>query len=183
MKYYIGAFLFVVGLFIGLSCSSSTSADTEDEFESYTIGSFEMVSPDTAEWIGTATNKQPVSISSNDSVVISEPGDQHLTIERTDRGVDAQITFTDSTISAADSIGHDGIEYDIYRKEVVVWGGIGSTLTDYMEIRLSGDYLCPPDSVDVENLGVTLSKDSTLYKHYTIEINGFTDVMDSMFCD
>lgn len=65
--------------FIIASCSNPTEPDTEPVFEPYTVGSFMMTSPSTAEYIGIDESPNKVLAKSNldstksDTVIITDP--------------------------------------------------------------------------------------------------------------
>ncbi|MEX1120852.1 MAG: hypothetical protein WED82_01875 [Balneolales bacterium] len=193
MKYSIS----ILALLIFAGCSA-TNADTEDVFESYTIGNWEIVSPRQANFIGENSPKKAKSAEAEaDTIDIKSPGQRDLKLIKPAGTSDTYFTaqFIDSTIN-----------YDYYKQhnirravliapvsnlpenqnpnhpDVLVMGsGAGTDWnSDHAWTRFSGHITCYPNEFESSNPVILIryeKEDGTMVRAYRIFVNGILEAV------
>lgn len=176
------------------ACSNPVTPGEPDAFEPYTVGSFKIVSPTEAEYIGLQGNQKVMAKS--DSAVIDSLGDFQLTLEKDTTVNDAAfiVSFIDSTFnSQPDSIEHLNTDAhieiknnneDIYYTYYGMSSGVATDHT-YMNAKFyfSG---CNEASLPESNIIVQYrEKDnhSNVYKTYFIKTQEMGRATKEIACD
>jgi len=190
MKKLLSVLLVVFAI---IACKSPADPNTEPEFEPYVVGSFEVVSPTEAEYIG--TQSQPKSmLAVGDTISIKQPGQQSLRLWRDSTALQSQFTmqFTDSTFTV-----EDAREYDVQTTAVFdnPKGDVGYPIgtngwtirftSKYMESTFNMNYNCGSNFASDKPIIFIkyLKEDDSIYRVYAIHVNGMYDVLVDLVCN
>lgn len=185
--------LLFVALFAVAFVACSNPTDSEEEFEPYKNGTWLVTSPETAEWEGAQPSKQKSSISSSDTIFVTQPEQQHLYVEvdtadYADRG-DFYVTFVDSSINKsiyADSVDSFQTYFPKVESSPMLVGGqrIKRTST-HMRVRLGSAYQCSSDKI-LPAFVFELIKgdhiDGEIFRIYHFDIEGFSETVKDIAC-
>lgn len=184
MKNLLIAFL----VFVIAACGILSSDEPEPEFEPYTVGTWEIVSPMEAEWIGKHSSKiKPLTMSESDTLYLDSPGERGLSIaeENADPSWPMNLTMVDSTLNK-DNYSMGDIRRNFKRGTPIGFGGISGSLEgDHIKITFDLSYNCDFSEpvTDADTLGIVLingeTQDTLVYNY---EVTGIADAASDLNC-
>lgn len=180
--------VFILLAAIIISCNKSTG---NDSIYPMTIGSFELTSAEHARYIGIEQSTKSKMKADGDTVVISQPGDQGLTLDREDQYsltmtiVDSSYQYGVDSLDVSNSVFHitkkEGVDFPALRGNACCKG----LLPDRLEVKFGLYYSCEPINLP-ENPEITFSlfnTDSTHAQTYIFRVDRFIDTVDQLVCD
>lgn len=160
---------------VAYACSSPSGSDT-DEFEPYRVGSFMIVEPEKAEYVGL----QKTAKQKGDTTYVSSPDGNGLTLENdTTETAQFYTIYVDSSITMNNFDGYYEIGYSNF--DAFSTGGWRSTVSeDRMKIEIHSSFRNKGNETDGTINITTFNDDSTHFKTIIIETNKMVDAVEDI---
>lgn len=174
MKNLLALFASLTIVILIASCSSNTGPDNGEQFEPYKIGSFLIVSEDSATFVGQSNPKlSSATMQEADSLLITDPEEYGLDLYRDTTMFSYPVvsfTFKDSTDITHWDWDHINVVWPNFNIHSNGWGvdGLGN-------IEVRGFIEHPCDLNSDEDLLIEYVISDTLHKVITMKIDGVTE--------